>query len=203
MHSLNNQFALEHEKLQKELEIVQRKCHEYSLQCEKSCESCRVYSMQTKQNDEEVDRLTRQNAQLSNDINMMKTLIYRLNIELERFQELCRKQEFEGKATSDHWPESMCLNSENLGKGNTDHIDWGSVHSNVLAPLLNAYQETIRDKHNLLNQYECEMNHIAGRIKDVFVENEQFCMEIDHLKRERNQWTSKRIQAQIQIDVFR
>lgn len=196
MHSLNNEFAVEHEKLQKDLQQLQKRCATYEQQNEEGCISCRALTKESDQYRSEINRLSQENEQLLNDINMMKILIYRLNVQLENYQEVIRKKDGDGcRFTIDN----------NLAPTN-DHyetVDWGGLNLNVLAPLLNAYQESIKEKTNLIRQYENEISSTTGRIKDIMVENEQFMGEIENLKLENETWSAEKIRLQAQLDVCR
>lgn len=174
---------------------------EYERERDKGCDSCRTLIKQNKENQFEIDRLTNENEQLISDINMMKVLIYRLNVQLENYQEMIRKQDVDGKyvRTRNRYETSTTtVNYENITS-----IDWGCVKSHVLAPLLNAYQETIREKINLVKQYESELNQNTGRIKDVLAENEGLYTEIDRIKQYNETWTADKVRLQAQLDACR
>lgn len=202
LHSLNNEFAVEHEKLENELQEAQERCMTYEREREAGCDSCRVLAKQNKENQLDIDRLANENEQLHGDIGMMKVLIYRLNVQLENYQEILRKQDADGgEPPSRHRNDSastMAINYENITS-----IDWGCVQSHVLAPLLNAYQETIKEKTNLVKQYEHELNQMTGRIKDILAENEQLHAEIDRLNECNDTWTAEKVRLDAQLDVCR
>ncbi|XP_031635137.1 protein Cep89 homolog [Contarinia nasturtii] len=200
LHSLNNEFAVEHEKLENELQESQQRCMEYEQEREKGCDSCRSLTKNNKENQLEIDRLFSENEQLVSDINMMKVLIYRLNVQLENYQELLRKQDNDGKYIHNrkHVHEMSAINYENI-----ESIDWGCVQSFVLAPLLNAYQETIREKNNLVKQYETELNQESGRIKEILSENEGLHEQIEHMKQSDDSWHAEKVRLQAQLDVCR
>lgn len=204
LHSLNSEFAIEHEHLENELQTLEQRCIEYERERQKSCDSCRSLAEQNTEHRSEIDRLSHENDQLVSDINMMKVLIYRLNVQLEHHQEIIRKQDGDGKYSIERAychgsvpaPSPMTLN-------NIDAIDWGTVHSHVLAPLMNAYQETIKEKINLIKQYESELNVVTGRIKDVLTENEELHAQIENLKQLNDTWNSEKVRLQAQVDVCR
>lgn len=207
LHSLNNEFAVEHEKLETELQEAQQRCANYEMEREKGCDSCRSLAKQNKENQLEINRLANENEQLVGDINMMKVLIYRLNVQLESYQEMLRKHSTDGKPSgrtrSCHHgtagQETMsAINYENIAS-----VDWGCVRTHVLAPLLNAYQETIREKTNLVKQYETELNQMTGRIKDILAENETFCTQIEQLKQRSDTWKAERVRLLAQLDACR
>lgn len=207
MHSLNNEFAVEHEKLETELQEAQQRCANYEMEREKGCDSCRSLAKQNKENQLEINRLSNENEQFVSDINMMKVLIYRLNVQLENYQEMLRKHNIDGKSSArtrncHHGTAGQdtmsAINYENIAS-----IDWGCVQTHVLAPLLNAYQETIREKQNLVKQYETELNQMTGRIKDILIENERFCTQIEQLKQCNDTWKSEKVRLQAQLDACR
>lgn len=206
LHSLNNQFAVEHEKLQKQLIEAQQRCENYELELRQGCDSCRSYARNEEVYLTERDSLAKENKQLYDDIKMMKTLIYRLNVQLERYQELLRKQP-EGIAGS-----AECLSNGQITAGHDDpiyiapsneHIHWGTVDSNALAPLLNAYQEIISDKTELIQQYQIELNHTTGKIKDILAENERLHIETNQMKRSNETWLTDKTRLHAQLDICR
>lgn len=194
MHTLNNEFAVEHEKLQKEMHAIHEKCECYEKERQTECELCQKYATTDAQRCTELTKLAANNKQLSDDIKMLKTLIYRLNVQLERYQEMLRKK-------SRDVGESPVRDSLALRMDETIH--WGGIETNALAPLLNAYQEMINDKTELILQQEMELNRIAGRFKDILVENEQLHVEMDVMRRTNDTWMEERTRLQAQLDVCR
>lgn len=180
LQTLNNEFAVEHKRLEHEMQVVQQRCDKYE-------HDNADYQLQ-------IDGLTSENRQLINDIDMMKVLIYRLNVQLENYQEMLRKlNRHDNLATA-----TAQTNFENI-----ESIDWGCVQSHVLAPLLNAYQETIKEKNGLVKQYECELNQMTGRIKDILSENEALHAQIDDIKQTNDAWQAEKVRLQAQLDVCR
>lgn len=201
LHALNNEFAAEHETLQNDMQKLQQRCTEYEKERAKGCKSCRSLSDENDYHQSKLNDLTQENEQLANDINMMKILIYRLNVQLENYQEVVRKK---GQAeTNEHHRGPAVHQSTNLNCNTIDSIDWGGIDSNVLSPLLNAYQEIIREKTNLVRQYETELSQMTGRLKDIVCENEKFCEEVENLKQENETWSSEKVRLQAQLDVCR
>lgn len=211
LHALNNQFAIEHEKVQKQLLESQMRCEQYELEMQNGCDSCRTYAKNEVTHATERDSLAKENRQLRDDIKMMKTLIYRLNVQLERYQELLRKKTPEllgSMAAAATAAADLGGAPDNNGipihtTSASEHIYWGTVDSNALAPLLNAYQETINDKSELIQQYENELNLITGKIKDILAENEMLHQDMANLKRSNEHWLSDKTRMQAQLDIFR
>lgn len=177
MHSHNEQFAAENDNLK-------------SKECE-SCKELATNQIQLRENDLQ---LRKENEQLRDDIRMMKTLVYRLNVQLERHQDELRK----------------CgdLQDQNFSKFNFDsddgpHLDWGTVKAHTLGPLLNAYSEIIKEKNHLVQQYESELNHFTGKLKDVVAENERLQSEMKTLKQDSEVWSTDKTRIQAQMELFR
>lgn len=206
LHCLNNEFAAEHEKLQNELQTVQRRCADYEQERQKGCESCRTLAKQNQENQLDINRLSNENGQLNSDMSMMKVLIYRLNVQLENYQEMLRKQDIDGKnayGSNRKVDGTSAAAAATIDFENIESIDWGCVHSHVLAPLLNAYQESIKEKSNLVKQYEVELNQTTGRIKDIIAENEELYANIENIKQLNDNWQAEKVRLQAQVDVCR
>lgn len=194
LHSVNNEFAIEYENLEKELQEAKRRCRSYEQLCEKGCNSCDTLAKKNEEKDKEIERLSTTNEQIISDMNMMKILIFRLNLQLENYQEMLRQQD---KLT--HIRKISVKNYENV----VDSIDWGCTKAHILAPLLNAYQETIREKNHLVEQYEAELNQETGRIKDILAENEKLYEKIEIMKECNETSNMENVRMQAQLDVFR
>lgn len=196
LHSLNNEFANDHKKLQRKLIALQEKCNDLCEQEEKGCESCRQLI-------DKEDKLQSTNKQLLNDVTMMKTLIYRLNVQLEKYQEKLRKKSFDSNepirdtSTSSYHSQ----NSHSASIESTHH--WGTINSHALAPLLNAYEETINDKNDLIQQHEIEIDRIGGRLKDILQENEQLHSRLNEFSRLNENYVIEKTKLNAQLDVCR
>lgn len=98
-----------------------------------------------------------------------------LNLQLERYQETLRQsnpdrtaivpQKFTTEPSNDIFTEEH---------QNHSHIpvSWGKVNSHTLAPLLNAYEDTISEKNDLLEKYELEFAKFSYKLKEITKENE-------------------------------
>lgn len=193
------------------MNVLKRRCDEYECERELECDSCRLLSKQNADYQLEIDRMASENRQLANDIGMLKVLIYRLNVQLENYQEMLRKHNRDGK-TSTHRENILSappsttpttaaaaqINFENI-----QSIDWGCVENHALAPLLHAYQDTIKEKNGLVKQCEIELNQMTGRIKDILSENEQLHGQIDEIKVANDAWQADKIRLQAQLEVCR
>ncbi|KAL0127745.1 hypothetical protein PUN28_003174 [Cardiocondyla obscurior] len=120
-----------------------------------------------------------ENAQLNEDVLLLKHVIYRLNAELERYQDKLKEsgQSVSSKNIND------VLNSKNLIDDiKTVSESWGSVNTHVLGPLLDAYQESLSEKQELVNKYEEDIANFSIRCKEVITENEYMHSEMEKLK---------------------
>lgn len=177
LHSHNEQFAAENDQLK-------------SKECE-SCKDLLNYDQRLKENSLQ---LRKENEELRDDVKMMKTLIYRLNVQLERHQDELRKY---GHQQEQNFPKI------NLDSNEEQHLHWGSVEAHTLGPLLNAYSEIMKEKNNLVQQYENELNHFTGKLKDVVAENERLQTELKTSKQDNEVWATDKTRLQAQMDLFR
>lgn len=157
------------------------------------CESCTEYQQSLGQHRTENERQLQQNQQLTQDVRMMKTLVYRLNVQLERHQDELRKHNTNLASNKD----LTC------GIGQERMMDWGPVNAHTLGPLLQAYSEMVSEKDDLVQQYEQELTLFTGRLKEVLAENERLNDEMDDLRRNTEMWTTDRTRMQAQLDIFR
>lgn len=62
-------------------------------------------------------------------------------------------------------------------------VSWGKVNSHTLAPLLNAYEDTISEKNALLEKYELEFAKFSCKLKEITSENEALHIRLTEDKR--------------------
>lgn len=55
---------------------------------------------------------------------------------------------------------------------------WGRSEMNVVAPLLQAYQETLEDRDQLISNYRKEMEHFTARCRTIVAENENLHQQL-------------------------
>ncbi|XP_053659489.1 protein Cep89 homolog [Anopheles marshallii] len=183
----NNQFAVEHEKLQKEYQQAVQNLRTLETIQAKSCDRCASF-------DAERNQLAKENGDLRNDVKMMKILVYRLNVQIERYQDTIR----DGKNSI---PKLDFVDSTYGGA--KDNLNWGPVHSHTLGPLLNAYEEAIAEKTDLVQQYETELASFTGKLKKVLEENEALQKANEEVRAGQTGWTSEKARLQAQVEVLR
>lgn len=124
-------------------------------------------------------RCKSENAQLNEDVLLLKNVIYCLNAELEKYQDKMKEL---GQSVL-----SKNINDILDSKRPADDIkkvleSWGSVNIHVLGPLLDAYQENLSEKQELLNKYEEDIADFSTRCKEVITENECLQNEVEKLR---------------------
>lgn len=124
-------------------------------------------------------RCKSENVQLNEDVLLLKNVIYCLNAELEKYQDKMR--ELGQSALSKNI--NNILDSRKPGDDIKKVLEsWGSVNTHVLGPLLDAYQENLSEKQELLNKYEEDIANFSTRCKEVVAENECMQDEMEKLK---------------------
>lgn len=126
-----------------------------------------------------------ENVQLNEDVLLLKNVIYRLNAELERYQDKLREcgQSVATKDIKD------ILDSKAQANDIKKVLEsWGSVNIHALGPLLDAYQESLSEKQELINKYEEDIANFGARCKEVVVENESLQSEMEKLRLKVLQW---------------
>lgn len=123
-------------------------------------------------------RLKGDNSQLIEDLKLMKSLVYKLNVEIERYQDKLRKNDRSGLQQN----ESAVAQEVDATIDEEKMIEsWGRVNIHALGPLLDAYQENLAEKEELIKKYGNEIEEFGGRCKDVINENEILHKEVKDL----------------------
>lgn len=181
-----NKLLEEYESVQRECErldiLLKQKETEYRqlhLHHEESTEVLRQ-SEKTKETLLNINqKLKSENIQFKEDTLLLKKVIYQLNVELERYQDKLRSS---GqiiplqRITDTH-------DDTGFGKENKKILEsWGRVDIHALGPLLDAYQENLLEKKELISKYEQELNDFGGRCKEIILENECLHKELENSK---------------------
>ncbi|KAG6798833.1 centrosomal protein of 89 kDa [Apis mellifera caucasica] len=132
-------------------------------------------------------QLETEKIQSNEDITLLKTIVYQLNAELERYQDKLGDRKHENISAS---------NNGNNEKKYDSRI-WGNINFHALGPLLNAYQENLLEKQELIYMYEQEMADFSNRCKQILTENEIMHKEVEELKSECDRYT-KEIQKMVE-----
>ncbi|XP_044744418.1 protein Cep89 homolog [Coccinella septempunctata] len=185
----NEKFEIDQENqiLKSRLEGLSREYEEVRdlLEQYKVCQNCEEFKIALEQFSSENSSLKKSKVELSEDLDMLKTVVFRLNVQLERYQEKLRnnnikdtieksanhfltaEQQIVGDISREFPQESSHASHPHLP------ISWGKVNSHTLGPMLEAFQETINEKDEIINEYEAEFSVFSGKLKEVLSENEK------------------------------
>ncbi|XP_076672203.1 uncharacterized protein LOC143371143 isoform X2 [Andrena cerasifolii] len=185
-------IAKEYQRLQKSYKSVREECDKLSSSMERReaeyqrvCSHYETLVQMVQEMDETKVELIKRNQKLemekeqsNEDITLLKNIVYQLNAELERCQDKLRDRKSGSGSTNF---------VENSGKEKVySQRVWGSVSFHALAPLLNAYQENLSEKRELVIMYEQEMADFGSRCKAILTENELMHKEVEELRFECN-----------------
>uniref|UniRef100_A0A1A9W9S9 Uncharacterized protein n=1 Tax=Glossina brevipalpis TaxID=37001 RepID=A0A1A9W9S9_9MUSC len=187
LHKFNEQFADENQRLLNEAKLLQQ--HITSLQRQiAECERCGCL-------ESDLMKKIEDNKQLTADVEMMKTLTFRLNVQIEYYQDMIRLKNLneEGAKSSDR----------NRAKTNIPQWPEGPVRDHTLDPLLKAYDEMLCDKEELIKQYSDEFEQFTGEFKRILEENNQLQQQLETLRRDGGNWREEKTCLQAQLDVCR
>ncbi|CAG9864066.1 unnamed protein product [Phyllotreta striolata] len=154
----------------------------------KVCERCREYRLEIEATRIDNDNYKKANEsiegrsdELREDLQMLKIVVFRLNSQLERYQELLRRNNIPKPLGESHHKRDLQIANFDSSKDITselhkDHkhapILWGGVNRHTLGPLLDAYEDTVKEKDEIIEEYESEMAKFAGRTREIIDENE-------------------------------
>jgi centrosomal protein CEP89 len=132
----------------------------------------------------------KENEELRNDLKMLKILVFRLNRHLDFYQEaLCEKElKFD--------PPSTYSNEKEITSS------W-AVHSHLLSPLMNSYEERIREKNDIIKSYESELNQFTIKLKKILEENERVQEMFENLNRNSEFWLTEKQRLTSQCDILK
>lgn len=122
----------------------------------------------------ELDKSKTENLRFNEDLSLLKILVYKLNVEIQKYQDKLRQRNDQVDVDQQ--------NSDKACERKKVFESWGKVSNHVLSPLLDAYQEKLEEKEQLIKKYRQEIDHIGGRCKEVVVENDDFRRGIDQYK---------------------
>ncbi|XP_063833953.1 protein Cep89 homolog [Ostrinia nubilalis] len=151
-----------------------------------------------------------QNHRLQADMRAMKDVLYRLNVQLSRYQEKIRsnvQNMTEGKGDFIHKPGEKYDNLDSLinaslgfkepqaddtytksaaeDQTHTRLVDLsGLLSAQALAPLFDAYQENLQEKDSLIIDYEKQFEAINKKSKQIVEENKTLAEKVGVLEEE-------------------
>ncbi|XP_072387038.1 centrosomal protein of 89 kDa-like isoform X1 [Diabrotica undecimpunctata] len=170
----NNALKIELEKLK-----ICKKCEEYRNEIAK-CNSDNEKVL----NENEILKAKRK--EFTEDLAMLKTVVYRLNLQLERYQELLRTNNIPKPGVESYHKRDVLESSsskEILSEVHRDHkhipVIWGNVNRHTLGPLLDAYEDSVKEKDEIIEEYEIEMSKFTGKVKEIIEENESLYKKLN------------------------
>ncbi|XP_050668142.1 golgin subfamily B member 1 isoform X2 [Leptidea sinapis] len=139
------------------------------------------------------------NNRLQKDMQAMKEVLYRLNVQLSRYQEKLRVNSTvaDVKDCKSNGYDLDSLITASFGHrqdgdeenkpldGVTRSVDVsGLLSAQALVPLFDAYQENLQEKDNLIQDYEKQFENMNKKSKDIVTENKCLTEKIDRLDEE-------------------
>ncbi|XP_017090316.2 protein Cep89 homolog [Drosophila bipectinata] len=182
LHRYNDQFAKENEQLRTDSSELERRLAE-AEQRVANCARCQQLGQR-------LDTVLGQNRSLGDDVDMLKTLVFRLNVQIENYQDQRR-----------HGEEAPPPGG--APTASTTSTSCPPLPTHTLGPLLQAYDESLRDKNALLAQYNTEFEHFTGELKRALEENTKLLQTQEQLRRDLGGWREERVCLQAQLGVCR
>ena len=140
--------------------------------------------------DDEHEMLTKENEDLKNDLKMLKVLIFRLNKHVDYYQEILSEKK------EDLNPPTKYTNEKEI-------IASWTVNSHLLAPLMNSYEERIKEKNEIIKNYETELNQFSIKLKKILDENEKIHEINEDMYRNSKAWLSQKQRLTSQCEILK
>jgi centrosomal protein CEP89 len=137
-----------------------------------------------------VDNLQKENVEVKNDLKMLKILVFRLNKHIEYYQDLLNEREMKFDAP----------------KRDVDEDEFASswiVNSHLLSPLINSYEERVKEKNEIIKSYENELNQFSNKMKKILEENEKLHEMFENLSKNSELWITERQRLMSQCDILK
>uniref|UniRef100_A0A336MVC3 CSON008177 protein n=1 Tax=Culicoides sonorensis TaxID=179676 RepID=A0A336MVC3_CULSO len=192
----NQQFSKENDRLISERTKLIEIVDDLNAKLKEECSDCKKVNEELANVRQSFEKCGKENINLKNDVKMLKVLVYRLNIQIERYQEFYRQQ----KVKTD---DKLFMIDFQKHSETSIEYSWGSINSGVLAPLLNAYEELINEKIDVISGYEREMSDFTGKLKNVLTENELARKSVADLQRGNELWRQEKERLQAAADLYR
>ncbi|XP_030388080.1 protein Cep89 homolog [Scaptodrosophila lebanonensis] len=186
VHNYNERFAAENEQLREHSAQLERRLAA-SQQQVANCARCQQLT-------QKLGVSIGQNKKLISDVEMLKTLVFRLNVQIESYQDQMQQRNREG----DESAAGVATASHSINQS-----EWTALPAQTLAPLLAAYDESLRDKDALIAQYGADFDHFTAELKRALEENTRLLQAQESLKRDLGSWREERTCLQAQLGVCR
>ncbi|XP_070504534.1 protein Cep89 homolog [Chironomus tepperi] len=140
--------------------------------------------------EEKHEMLIKENEDLKNDLKMLKVLIFRLNKHVDYYQEILNEKK------EDLNPPTKYSNEKEI-------ISSWTVNSHLLAPLMNSYEERVKEKNEIIKNYEMELNQFSMKLKKILEENEKIHEINEDLYRNSKAWLSQKERLTSQCEILK
>lgn len=136
------------------------------------------------------ETLQKENTEMKNDLKMLKILVFRLNKHIEHYQDLLNEKEMKFGSPKKEFDENEIASS------------W-EVKSHLLSPLMSSYEERIKEKNEIIRNYEMELNKVSNQFKKILDENEKIHEKYDDLNKNCEAWITEKQRLMSQCDILR
>ncbi|XP_038218553.1 protein Cep89 homolog [Zerene cesonia] len=182
----------------KQYEVPDREHPESAIPLVEVCMSCSSRQIV-------LNQCREHNARLQRDLQALKDVLYRLNIQLSRYQEKLRSsaepldgrelkvdkyEGFDSILTASfgqkHEEVNDVQSKTGTGEDTTKRlVDLsGLLSAQALAPLFDAYQENLQEKDNLIMDYEKQFENINKKSKQIVADNKSLQERVSSLEQE-------------------
>lgn len=136
------------------------------------------------------EKMQKENTEMRNDLKMLKILVFRLNKHIEHYQDLLNQKEIDFDSPKRDDDENEIA------------LSW-EVKSHLLSPLMNSYEERLREKSDIIKSYEAELNQVSGKIKKILDENEKLHEMFDQVTKSSEMWMSEKQRLSSQCEILK
>lgn len=136
-----------------------------------------------------VERLQCENVDIRNDLKMLKILVFRLNKHIEYYQDMLNKSDVKFETPPRVKDENEIASS------------W-VVNSHQLSPLIISYEERIREKNEIIQSYETELNQVSMKIKKILDENEKVHEAHENMQKSSEVWMTEKQRLTSQCEIL-
>lgn len=134
--------------------------------------------------------LQKENSDMKNDLKMLKILVFRLNKHIEYYQDLLNERE-------------MKFDSPQKASDEKEIALAWAVNSHLLSPLMNSYEERVREKNEIIKSYEMELNQVSVKIKKILDENEKLHEMYENVSKNAELWITEKQRLTSQCDILK
>jgi centrosomal protein CEP89 len=136
------------------------------------------------------ESLQLENSEMKNDLKMLKILVFRLNKHIEYYQDLLNERE-------------MKFDEPKRDVDEDEVASVWSVNSHLLSPLMNSYEERLKEKNEIIKSYEVELNQVSVKIKKILEENEKLHENFENLNKNSELWLTEKQRLTSQCEILK